>query len=127
MLSLLAAWTYEEGLPLETGIPGFRDSTVPVNGRIGEDIVYSSIAWYRPEESASVSGSCTGTSHYTGRPERPDYGPRQRTRPTGRDVDECLKHSSYTRVGSAFSHFFHSTSIVFMDKYLILSLVRLQV
>ena len=37
--------------------------------------------------------------------------------------DECLKHSSYTRVGSSFSHFFHSTSIVFMDKYLILSLV----
>ena len=38
-------------------------------------------------------------------------------------VDECLKHSSYTRVGSSFSQFFHSTSIVFMDKYLILSLV----
>ena len=37
--------------------------------------------------------------------------------------DECLKHSSYTRVGSSFSHCFHSTSIVFMDKYLILSLV----
>ena len=36
--------------------------------------------------------------------------------------DKCLKHSSYTRVGSSFSHFFHSTSIVFMDKYLILSL-----
>ena len=39
------------------------------------------------------------------------------------ELDECLKHSSYTRVGSSFSHFFHSTSIVFMDKYLILSLV----
>ena len=67
---LSAAWTHEEGLPPETGIPGFRDSTVPVSGRTGEDTVYSSIARYRPEEPVSVSGSYTVTSYFTGRPER---------------------------------------------------------
>ena len=81
MLPLPAARTYQEGLPPETGIPGFRDSAVPISGRTGEDTVYSS-ARYRPEEPVSVSGSYTGTSRYTGRPERPDYGSRQRTRPT---------------------------------------------
>ena len=76
MLPLPAAWTHEEGLPLEIGIPGFWDSTVPVSGRIGEDTVHSSTAWYRPEELVLVSGSYTGTSHFTGRPERPEYGER---------------------------------------------------
>ena len=42
VLSLLAARTYEEGLPQETGIPGFRDSIIPISGRTGEDTVYSS-------------------------------------------------------------------------------------
>ena len=74
MLPLSAAWTHEEGLPLETGIPGFWDSTVPVSSRTGEDTVRSSTAWYRPERPVSVSGSYTGTSHFTGRPERPEYG-----------------------------------------------------
>ena len=37
--TLTATWTYEEGLPPETGIPGFWDSTVPVSGRTGEDTV----------------------------------------------------------------------------------------
>ena len=81
MLSLPAAQTYEEGLLLETGIPGFWDSVVPVSGRTGEDTVYSSIAQYMQEESVLVSGSRTGTFGYIGRPERPDYGPRQRTGP----------------------------------------------
>ena len=74
MLPLSAAWTHEEGLPPETGIPGFWDSTVPVSSRIGEDTVRSSTALYRPERPVSVSGSYTGTSHFTGRPERPEYG-----------------------------------------------------
>ena len=86
MLSMPAAWTHKEGLPPETGIQGFQDSTVPVSGRTGDDTVHSSIPRYRPEELVSVSGSGTGTSRYTGKPERPDYGPRQRTRPTCRDV-----------------------------------------
>ena len=86
MLPLPATWTYEEGLPLKTGIPRFWDSTIPVSGRTGEDTVYSSTARYRQEEPVSVSESCTGTARYTGRPERPDCGPRQRTRPRGRDV-----------------------------------------
>ena len=79
-------WTYQEGFPLETGIPRLLDSAVSVSNRTGEDTVYSSTARYRPEELVSVSGSCTGTSRYTGRPERPGYGPRQRMRPTGRDI-----------------------------------------
>ena len=74
MLSLPAARTHEEGLPLETGIPGFWDNTVPVSSRTGEDTVHSSTARYKPEEPVSVSGSCTGNSHFTGRPERPEYG-----------------------------------------------------
>ena len=74
VLPLSAAWTHEEGLPPETGIPGFWDSTVAVSSKTGEDTIHSSTARYRPEEPVSVSGSYTGTSHFTGRPERPEYG-----------------------------------------------------
>ena len=74
MLPLSAAWTHEEGLTLETGILGFWDSTVPVSSRTGEDTVRSSTAQYMPEEPVTVSGSHTGTSHFTGKPERPEYG-----------------------------------------------------
>ena len=86
MLPFLATWTYEEGLPLETGIPGFRDSIVPVSGRTEEDTVHSFTAQYRPEEPVLVSGSCMGTSCYTGRPKRLGNGLRQRMRPIGKDV-----------------------------------------
>ena len=48
MLFLPTAWACEMGLPPEIGIPGFWDSTVPVNGRTGEDTVYSSTARYMP-------------------------------------------------------------------------------
>ena len=74
VLPLSAAWTHEEGLPPETGIPGFWDSTVPVSSRTREGTVCSSTARYRPERLVSVSGSYTGTSHFTGRPERLEYG-----------------------------------------------------
>ena len=74
VLPLSAAWTHEMGLPLETGILGFWDSIVPVSSRTGEDTVRSSTARYRPERPVSVSGSYTGTSYFTGRPERPEYG-----------------------------------------------------
>ena len=50
MLPFPAARTYEEGLTLEIGIPGFWDITVPVSGGTGEDTIYSSTAQYRPEE-----------------------------------------------------------------------------
>ena len=46
----------------------------------------SSTAQYRPEEPVTVSGRYTGTPPFTGRPERPEYGERQRTRPTGKDI-----------------------------------------
>ena len=42
VLPLLAARAHEEGLPPETGIPGFRDNTILVNDRTREDTVYSS-------------------------------------------------------------------------------------
>ena len=71
VLPLSGAWTHEEGLPLETGIPGFWDSTVPISSRTGEDTVRSSTAQYRPKGPVSVSRSYTGTSYFIGRPERP--------------------------------------------------------
>ena len=74
MLPLSAAWTHETRLPPETGIPEFWDSTVPVSSKTGEDTVRFSTAWYRPERPVSVSGSYTGTSYFTGRPERLEYG-----------------------------------------------------
>ena len=74
MLPLSAAWTHETGLPPEVGTLGFWDSTVPVSGRTGEDTIHSSTARYTPERPVSVLGSYTGTSHFTGRPERPEYG-----------------------------------------------------
>ena len=74
MLPLSAALTHEEGLLPETRIPGFWDSTVPASSRTGEDTVRSSTARYRPDRPVSVSGSYTGTSHFTGRPERPENG-----------------------------------------------------
>ena len=42
MFPLPAARTYEEGLPLETGILGFRDRAVPVSYGTGVDTVFSS-------------------------------------------------------------------------------------
>ena len=74
MLPLSAAWTHEEGLPPEIGIPRLWDSTVLVSSKTGEDTVHSSTARYRPEGPVSVSGSYTGTPHFTGRPESPEYG-----------------------------------------------------
>ena len=55
MLPLSTAWTHEEGLPQDTGIPGFWDSTVPVSSRTREDTVRSSTARYRLERPVSVS------------------------------------------------------------------------
>ena len=74
VLPLPATLTYEEGLPPEIGIPGFRDSAVPVSGRTGEDTIHSSIARYRPKDPVSVSGSYMSTSRFTGKPEKPEYG-----------------------------------------------------
>ena len=54
MLPLSAARTYEEGFPIETGIPGFQDNVVLVSCGTGADIVYSStpLVWVR---GASIS------------------------------------------------------------------------
>ena len=74
VLPLSTAWTHETGLPPETGIPGFWDSSVPVSSRTGENTVHSFIARYRPERPVLVSGSYTGTPHFMDKPERPEYG-----------------------------------------------------
>ena len=74
VLPLPVAQTHEKGLPPETRIPGFWDSTVPVSSRTGEDTVRFSTAWYRLEEPVSVSRSYTGNSHLIGRLKRPEYG-----------------------------------------------------
>ena len=74
VLPLSAAWTHEEGLPPETGIPGFWDGTVPVSSRTGDDTVCSSTARYRPEGPVSVSGSYTGTPHFTAGPRGQSMG-----------------------------------------------------
>ena len=85
MLPLSAAWTHEEGLPLETGIPRFWDSTVPVSCRVGEYTVHSSTPWYGSEEPVSVSGCYTSTFGSTGRPEGSECGSRSGTGLIGLD------------------------------------------
>ena len=85
MLFMSTAWACETGLPPETGIPGFWDSTVPVSARTGEDIIYSSTARFRPEEPVSVSGCYTSTFGSTGGPEGPECGSRSGTGLTGQD------------------------------------------
>ena len=79
MLFLPTAWAYEMGLLPETGIPGFWNSIVPVSGRTGQDIVYSSTARYRQEEPVSVSRCYTSTSSNTDRPKGPECGSRSGT------------------------------------------------
>ena len=79
MLFMPTAWACETGLPLDIGIPGFWDSTVPVSGRTDEDTVYSSTARYRSEEPVSVSGCYTSTPSNTDRPEGPECGSKSRT------------------------------------------------
>ena len=95
MLFLPSAWTYEAGLPLKVGIPGFRDNAVLVISVTGEDTVYSSTPQYWSEELVSVLGCCTSTSYYTDRPERPGYGSGPRIGPKGKDIRDsraCLRH-----------------------------------
>ena len=74
VLPLSAAWTHETRLPPKTGIPGFWDITVPVSSRTGDDTVRSSTTRCRPQGLVSVSGCYTGTPHFTGMPERSEYG-----------------------------------------------------
>ena len=55
MLPLPVARTYEEGLPLETGIPRFWDITVSVSCRTREDTVHSStpLVWVKGTDFSS--------------------------------------------------------------------------
>ena len=72
-------------MPLETGIPGFLDSAVPISCRTGEYKFHSSIPYYESEEPVSVSGCYTSTFGSTGGPKVPECGSRAGTRLTGRD------------------------------------------
>ena len=95
MFLLPAARTYEEGLPTKAEIPGFWGTSVPIVSETCGGAVCSFLPQHGLEEPLSVLGSCMGVSRYTGRPEGPDYGPRQRTGPTCRDVrgsGVCLRH-----------------------------------
>ena len=95
MFPLPAAWTYEEGLPLEAGIPRFGDGAVPVSCRTGEDTVHSSTPEYGSEEPVSVAGCYTSTFGNTNRLEGPDCGSRSGTELTGQDFGDpgaCLHH-----------------------------------
>ena len=92
MLPLLAAWTYEEGLPPETGIPGFGDITVLVSYGTRANIICSFTPLCGPGGPVLVPGYCTGGFRYTDRPEGLDYGSRHRTGSTGRDLGACLRH-----------------------------------
>ena len=92
VLPLPAAWTFEEGLPLENGIPGFGNNAIPVSYGIRADTVCSSTSQYRPEEPVSVPKCCTCISRCIDRSKGPYYRPRQMTSPTSRDSGACLHH-----------------------------------
>ena len=84
MLLLQTAWACETGLPPETGIPRYWESTVPVSCRTGEDTVHSSTPWYGSEEPVLVSGCYTRTFGSTGGREGSECGSRSGTGLTGR-------------------------------------------
>ena len=95
MLFLPTAWTHETGLPLETGIPGFLDSTVLVSCRTGEDTVHSSTPEYGSEEPVSVARCYTSTFGSTDGLEGPECGSRSGIELIGQDFGDlgaCLRH-----------------------------------
>ena len=61
MLPLPTTWTYETGFPLETGIPGFWDSTVPVSHRTRGGAVHSTTPQWGSEGPVSVARCYTST------------------------------------------------------------------
>ena len=77
MLFMPTAWTHETRLPLETGIPGFWDNTVPVNCRTGEDTIHSSTPEYGSKEPVSVAGCYTSTFGNTDGPKGQSVGQGQ--------------------------------------------------
>ena len=94
MLPLPAAWTYETRLPLETGIPGFWDSTVPVSHIERKGAVHSTTPQWGSEEPVSVAGCYTSASGSTDGPEGPECGSRSGTEPAGQDIEDpgaCLR------------------------------------
>ena len=93
MLPLPTAWTYETGLPQETGIPGIWESTVPTSHRTREGEIHSTTAWCGSEKQVSVVGCYTSASGSTYGLEGPECGSRSGTKAAGQDVEDpgaCL-------------------------------------
>ena len=107
MLFLPTAWTHETGLPLETGIPGFWDSTFPVSCRTGEHTVHSSTPEYGSKEPVSFAGCYTRTFGITDGPKGPECGSRLGTELTGQDFEDpgaCLRHCAKGRACRSAGH-----------------------
>ena len=97
MLLLPSAWTHEEGLPAEAGIPGFWADTVPIIRGTGTDSVCSFSLWCGLEKPVSVTECYASTSSGTDGPEGLGYGSRSVTRLTGQDFGDpgaCLRHGT---------------------------------
>ena len=97
MLLLPSAWTHEEGLPAEAGIPGFCADTVPVISGTGTDLVCSFSPWCGSEEPFLVVECYANTSGGTDGPKGLGYGSRSGTGLTGQDFGDpraCLCHGT---------------------------------
>ena len=95
MFPLPSARTCETRLPAEVGIPGIRDTLIPVINGTGANTVCSVSPQCKPEGPASVTGCYIDAFCYTDRLERLAYGSRSRIRLTGRDFRDlgaCLRH-----------------------------------
>ena len=95
MLPLPTAWTYETGLPPETGSQGFWTAQSQLA------IEQEGVQFIPPhpsggsEEPVSVAGCYTSTSGSTDGPEGPECGSRSGTKLAGQDVEDpgtCLRH-----------------------------------
>ena len=95
MFSLPLARAHKTVLPLEVGIPGLWDTSVPVISGTCIDLVCSSLPRYGLREPVPVSGCCKTPYYFTIRPDGLGHGSRSRTGLTRRDFRDpgaCLRH-----------------------------------
>ena len=85
MFPLLITRTCETRLHVEAGIPGPRDTSVPIIGGTCTDTVCSFLPQCGLEEPVLVPGCYTSTFYCTDRLERLEYGSRSMTGLTGQD------------------------------------------
>ena len=97
MLLLPSAWTYEEGLPTEVGIPGFLAGAGPVISGTGADLGCSFSLRCESEEPVSIAGCYPSAFSSTDRLEGPGYGSRSGTGLIGQDFGDpgtCLRYGT---------------------------------